>query len=392
MTMARTLIGLIILFAALLSAQSADAQQVCYSYDGLGRLVGLIDQNNQAAFYDYDVVGNILSIRRQSPGGPVNVLSIEPSSGLPGDRVEVFGLGFSAVANQNQVAIGSVPANVVSVLPCTLVVEVPANVVSGQISVTTPLGSAVSNQNFTVFSVTMPSTSTAILIGNTLQFTAVISGCADPSLVWSVNGIVGGNATVGTISSTGLYTAPASILASFAVTIRAQSVGCSGLFAEATITIVNELLGFVFANASANYGTIPIVYAPNTVLQSASANYGAPSEVLPPNVVNFSASIANVPVISSMSPISSARGSNFNITITGVNLAGATDLRFLGSAIVDAAITATNVTVNPTGTSLTANVSILSTAVTGTRTVIVQSPSGNSTSGTTGVDVFNVTP
>src|SRR5262245_14696463 len=94
-------------FVALLNTfvGSAGAQQVCYSYDGLGRLTGVIDQNNQAAFYDYDAVGNILEIRRQSPSGPVTIFSFDPPGGTAGSKVEVFGVGFSATANQNQVTI-----------------------------------------------------------------------------------------------------------------------------------------------------------------------------------------------------------------------------------------------------------------------------------------------
>jgi YD repeat-containing protein len=70
--MVKLIACLICLFAMLLAlSRPADAQQVSYSDDDLGRLTGVIDQNNQAAFYDYDAVGNILSIRRQSPTGRV---------------------------------------------------------------------------------------------------------------------------------------------------------------------------------------------------------------------------------------------------------------------------------------------------------------------------------
>jgi len=51
----------------------------------------------------------------------------------------------------------------------------------------------------------------AVLVPNgTQQFTALEAGTATPEVVWAVNGIVGGDATIGTVSSTGLYTAPAS--------------------------------------------------------------------------------------------------------------------------------------------------------------------------------------
>src|SRR6266542_6889232 len=73
----------LVIFMALMisSVQTAGAQQVCYSYDSLGRLTGVIDQNGQAAFYVYDAAGNVLSIRRQSPTGPVTLYSFDPPSG-----------------------------------------------------------------------------------------------------------------------------------------------------------------------------------------------------------------------------------------------------------------------------------------------------------------------
>ena len=59
--------------------------------------------------------------------------------------------------------------------------------------------------------------------GETVQFKATITGTTNPNVVWKVNGAAGGNATVGTISTTGLYTAPAGLTGS-TVTIGAPSV------------------------------------------------------------------------------------------------------------------------------------------------------------------------
>src|SRR5262249_19532829 len=44
--------------------------------------------------------------------------------------------------------------------------------------------------------------------GQTEQFTASISGVVSTAVTWAVDGVTGGNSTVGTISSGGLYTAP----------------------------------------------------------------------------------------------------------------------------------------------------------------------------------------
>lgn len=46
------------------------------------------------------------------------------------------------------------------------------------------------------------------LVGWTQQFSASVKGTTNQQVLWSVNGIVGGNSQVGTISTTGLYTSP----------------------------------------------------------------------------------------------------------------------------------------------------------------------------------------
>ena len=42
-----------------------------------------------------------------------------------------------------------------------------------------------------------------------MQFTATVTGTTNTAVTWSVNGVAGGNSTVGTISTSGAYTAPA---------------------------------------------------------------------------------------------------------------------------------------------------------------------------------------
>ncbi len=61
--------------------------------------------------------------------------------------------------------------------------------------------------------------------GGTQQFTAQahgFTGDGSATFIWLVSGKVGGNSTIGTISSTGLYTAPTTIPASGMETITAQ--------------------------------------------------------------------------------------------------------------------------------------------------------------------------
>ncbi|MFY9976895.1 MAG: hypothetical protein WAK22_01610, partial [Candidatus Sulfotelmatobacter sp.] len=46
---------------------------------------------------------------------------------------------------------------------------------------------------------------------STQQFTATIQGISNTAVSWSVDGIAGGNSSVGTISASGLYTAPSAL-------------------------------------------------------------------------------------------------------------------------------------------------------------------------------------
>jgi YD repeat-containing protein len=122
---------------------------VQYVYDALGRLVGAIDANQNAAVYNYDAVGNILSITRYTPG-QVSVISFTPGQGPVGASVTISGTGFSATASQNTVQFNGVAATVSSASANQLVATVPAGATSGPISVTTPAGSATSGSSFVV--------------------------------------------------------------------------------------------------------------------------------------------------------------------------------------------------------------------------------------------------
>src|SRR5260370_35460814 len=64
---------------------------------------------------------------------------------------------------------------------------------------------SISNAQTLAISPTMPS----VAIGQTVQFSAQVNGVSNTAVTWSAGGAVGGNATAGTISPTGLYQAPA---------------------------------------------------------------------------------------------------------------------------------------------------------------------------------------
>jgi hypothetical protein len=59
-------------------------------------------------------------------------------------------------------------------------------------------------------------------------------------VTWKVNGVVGGNNTVGTITPTGLYRAPASVQTRLNVTVTATSVASPAASASAAVTVVQR--------------------------------------------------------------------------------------------------------------------------------------------------------
>src|SRR6202789_563116 len=58
-------------------------------------------------------------------------------------------------------------------------------------------------------SVMLNPTSVNIAVTATKQFTATVTNSSNTSVTWSVDGVANVNSTTGTISSSGLYTAPA---------------------------------------------------------------------------------------------------------------------------------------------------------------------------------------
>jgi serine protease len=82
--------------------------------------------------------------------------------------------------------------------------------------------------------------STSVQAGSGTQaFTATVANTTDDSVTWQVNEITGGDATVGTITSAGVYTAPANVPAAPAVTITAISNTDQSILSTSTVNITS---------------------------------------------------------------------------------------------------------------------------------------------------------
>jgi hypothetical protein len=88
-----------------------------------------------------------------------------------------------------------------------------------------------------VVGITISPTAATVRVKQSRQFTATVTGAANTSVVWKVNGIAGGSNTVGRVSSTGVYTAPRRVPSPATVAVSATSAADSTKTASAQVTI-----------------------------------------------------------------------------------------------------------------------------------------------------------
>jgi hypothetical protein len=117
----------------------------------------------------------------------------------------------------------------------------PASVNVAATSVADPTKSASANATIVpVVAVTVSPASPSVSTGTTQQFTASVTGTSNIAVAWSVAGAGCSGAACGTISSSGLYTAPASVPSPATVTITATSAADQTKSGAANSTIVSS--------------------------------------------------------------------------------------------------------------------------------------------------------
>jgi len=84
--------------------------------------------------------------------------------------------------------------------------------------------------------VSLNQSAVSVAVGAPIQFTATVKGSNNTAVTWSVDGVSGGNSSVGMISAAGLYTAPSQ---PGAHTVMAASVAQTSSTAKASVTVVN---------------------------------------------------------------------------------------------------------------------------------------------------------
>jgi YD repeat-containing protein len=145
-TRSRRILGAVLL---ILFAWAVPADAITYIYDELGRLVGVVDPAGNTAVYNYDAVGNILSIQNY-PSSTVSIIEFTPNSGIVNATVTLYGTGYSTTPSLNTVTFNGITATITSSTATSIVTKVPAGATTGPIQVTAPGGSATTSTNFVV--------------------------------------------------------------------------------------------------------------------------------------------------------------------------------------------------------------------------------------------------
>ncbi len=247
----------------------------------------------------------------------------------------------------------------------------------------------------------------------TFQFLATVTGSSNSAVNWFVNDIAGGNASVGTISTNGLFTAPASAPTSNTATIAASNgavrktnvvtitttaahgftVGQSVTIAGVSDTSFNGTFAiasvpssstFTYAqtgpDASSGGGTAASVSNAVTIkaVSAADSSRSATAAVL---IVT-----AADPTLTSISPSVVPQGAVFeDVYLTGTNMISTTRVRVNGVPLASSAIA------QATPTVLRARIPASLLAAPGTLTIDIQRQNGFTTSAKT-VTVVTVRP
>jgi serine protease len=185
---------------------------------------------------------------------PVAVATADPATAASGQTVSLDGSGSFASNGRSIVgyawtvvsASGEPPAIADADMQNASFTSSNNGVVTLRLTVTDSEGAqdfvdVAMNTPAAVLVTVSPSAASVTSGGGTQTFTATVQNTSNTSVTWQVGGVTGGNATVGTISTSGLYTAPATVPSPSTVTVTAISNADNTRSGSAQVTIIQRL-------------------------------------------------------------------------------------------------------------------------------------------------------
>jgi Protein of unknown function (DUF1565) len=189
-------------------------------------------------------------------------------------------------------------------------------------------------------SVAVVPTSAGVAVGQSQQFLATVRNTSNRAVIWEVNGAPGGSAGAGTISTAGLYTAPAVVPSRGMVTVTAVSAANQAQSASArvSVTLPQTAVSLTpatvsvppggsqqFTAAVANAANAAVTWEVNGVLGgsaaagfiSASGLYTAPATPPSPPIVMVTAVSQQNPAAAANAGVTLGNGAAFYVSTTG---------------------------------------------------------------------------
>jgi len=196
-----------------------------------------------------------------SSASPVSVSVTPTSTSLQLGNAQQFSATVSGASNSSvnwlvngtlggASSVGTISAGGLYTAPSTM--PTMAVVVTAQ-SAVQPSSSANATIQLTTppVSISIAPSSTSVQLGGTQQFSAAVSGTSYTSVTWLVNGTAGGSSAIGTISSSGFYTAPMS-MPSTSITVTAQSTAQPSASASASVQVSAPVVSVSVSPAGAS--------------------------------------------------------------------------------------------------------------------------------------------
>jgi hypothetical protein len=201
-----------------------------------------------------------------SPQQPISVMVTPPAVSVPVGQSQTF---IATVSGTSNTAVtwsisgsGSITSTGVYTAPSTVPTPPQITVKATSQADSTKSGTAV----VTVTSasggtVAVAPAAVTVEVFTTQQFSATINGQTSTAVTWQVNGVTGGNTTTGTISTSGLYSAPHSISNSIIppngapVTVQIKAVSTANASNSGTATVTLQVPNQQTENSPVELGT-----------------------------------------------------------------------------------------------------------------------------------------
>ena len=204
-------------------------------------------------------------------------------------------------------------------------------------------------------SVSVAPNTAAVLLGNSASFSASVTGATNPAVVWAVNGTPGGNASMGTINSSGNYQAPTILPAMSVVQVQATSQADAASRGSASVSIMSDLQVQV-APAAVNVATGATQTFTATV---ASAGHPATAVTWSLSGAGCTSTACGTITSAGLYTAPAARPQPPEVSVTAASVA---DQSKAAAALVNVVAAATTVSVSPSNATLALEGSLTFTA------------------------------